>query len=348
MTGRALAHTWWTAALVGLVVGCVIEPNPSPFESGATATDRKHADAIGADAPSPEPSADAAAADTLGADGLADSAPPPPPSAEDYCELTADLFCPFYLRCGRMVAPDLDACRVTFLQACNARFEPIYVELQTRGLLALSEEGLTACEAHLATVACEDQIFDLDGPCGEVWVGQGGAGAACGPGIESFVCAPTTTCTLGLDFCGTCEPAAATGESCAGDERCYPTDICLEGVCTRRLESLAPCDGSPLPCRLGASCVGGVCTPRAVADVGEQCGAGVTCRYKSVCAADTCVELPLQGEPCAPTLGCASGHCPSDGACAPYTPTGGPCASSEQCLGACAAEACVITTSCLE
>ncbi|MFT7622538.1 MAG: hypothetical protein ACI9WU_001711, partial [Myxococcota bacterium] len=66
--------------------------------------------------------------------------------AVEYCERGADVFCDFYVRCGRMAAPDVATCHSTFVQACNARFEPIYVALEQRGLLTLSPAGLAACK----------------------------------------------------------------------------------------------------------------------------------------------------------------------------------------------------------
>ncbi len=99
-----------------------------------------------------------------------------PPQAADYCESIVDSFCAFYLRCGRMDVDSVEACHAPFLESCNAVFEPQYVELEALGLLSLSEEGLAACEQHLADVACEQQIFELTGPCSQIWAGTQAAG----------------------------------------------------------------------------------------------------------------------------------------------------------------------------
>ena len=85
--------------------------------------------------------------------------------ASDYCEHMAEALCGFYVRCGRMAVTDLDACRPVFIETCNARYEPLWAELEARGVVALSGPGLLACAEHLGTVACEQQIFDLDGGC---------------------------------------------------------------------------------------------------------------------------------------------------------------------------------------
>ena len=113
-----------------------------------------------------------------------------PSGAVDYCEAIEPFFCDFYVRCGRMAVADVASCKDAFLTSCNAVFEPRYVELEAAGLLALDLDGIAACEAHLETVACDQQIQELDGPCGTMWVGQQPAGASCGLDVEFFVCAP--------------------------------------------------------------------------------------------------------------------------------------------------------------
>ena len=50
----------------------------------------------------------------------------------NYCETTVDMFCSFYLRCGRIAADSSEDCRQVFLETCNERFEPIYVSLVRR------------------------------------------------------------------------------------------------------------------------------------------------------------------------------------------------------------------------
>jgi hypothetical protein len=91
--------------------------------------------------------------------------------AADYCATIVDFFCPFYVRCGRMAVDTVDECRAQFLEGCEGRYGPRYAGLEEAGLLTLSKSGVEACEAHLDAVACEDQLRDLDGPCGTMWQG---------------------------------------------------------------------------------------------------------------------------------------------------------------------------------
>ncbi len=270
------------------------------------------------------------------------------PRAADYCERTVDVFCPYYLRCGRMAVPDVETCRAVFLEACNARFEPHYAALEREGRLALSAEGITACAEHLETVECSQQLFDLDGPCSGVWQGLGEAGAPCGPGLESFVCASDHTCVLGLELCGTCEPAAPVGAECEpGVLRCVNVASCVEGVCVARQPPGRGC-GEELPCVLGARCVEGVCQGFDVVGEGEACGQGRRCPYKAACAGGVCVATPLLGEACEPTVGCASGRC-VEGRCEPLRGPGEACAEHGHCVsGICEGTCAPLPSACFQ
>lgn len=220
----------------------------------------------------------------------------PPPTAADYCEATAEMFCGFYLRCGRMAAADEAECHAVFLESCNSTYEPHYTALEELGMLALSEEGIAACEAHLAEVTCEDHIFDLDGGCAQMWVGQVEEGGACGLGIESFVCEPGLECTLGLDLCGTCTPddgdppptpswtIVGVGETCDMDRRCPYRAACIASVCVQ----------TPLQ--------------------GEACSDTLPCAT-GFCDDGTCAALRAEGQSCASSAECVSGSCGADGTC---------------------------------
>jgi hypothetical protein len=222
--------------------------------------------------------------------------PAPPPTAAEYCETTAEMFCDFYLRCERMAAADMDECRAVFLESCNSTYEPHYTALEARGMLTLSEPGIEACEVHLAEVACEDHIFDLDGGCSEMWIGQVEEGGACSIGIESFVCEPGLECTLGLDLCGTCTPddgeppptpswtLVGVGEACDMERRCPYRAACLEGQCVQ----------TPLQ--------------------GEACSETLPCAT-GFCDAGTCAPLRADGTPCTASSECVSGACGEEGTC---------------------------------
>jgi hypothetical protein len=259
--------------------------------------------------------------------------------AETYCERTVDMFCAYYLRCGRMAVDTPEACRTTFLEACNARYEPVYAALAGRGDLALSAAGLAACADHLGRVACAAQVNDLDG-CPGVWLGRVPEGGACGLGIESFVCDDTSVCVLGLDFCGRCRPLAVEGAPCDVERRCAETAECVDGACVNRGRPGEPC-GDGRPCAVGVSCQAGRCALLDVRAVGQPCGAGVRCQYRATCQAGVCARTGLLGEPCSAPTGCASGRCAGltpggVGTCVALLEPGAPCAASPDCRsGAC-------------
>lgn len=263
--------------------------------------------------------------------------------AADYCEAIAPGFCAFYLRCGRMIAADMDACLTTFADSCEGRYEPRYKAYEAAGLLTLDGAGIEACVAHLEDVTCEEQVFDLAGPCGAMWQGTQPAGAACGIDIASFTCAPGNTCVLGLDFCGTCEPAAAVGAACgdaAGGLRCESGAFCADGTCIARPLAGQPCHPQA-GCTLGARCVQGTCTAPTVAQEGDACDRSTRCAYRGVCLDGTCVKGVLIGEACDAVTPCATGLC-TDGTCAPLKPVGASCAAHGECVSAgCGGGVCV-------
>jgi len=262
-------------------------------------------------------------------------------TADDYCEATVDLFCDFYLRCGRMAVTDLAECKTAFVEACNNVYEPIYRSLQASGDLAFDQTALSACGAHLATVECRKQSFDLDGPCAALWIGQRPAGQPCGLGIESFVCHPDSTCVISMaTFCGECVAVAPVGQSCAGAEvTCSATAQCLDGVCVERALPGEPC-GAEQPCSVGIACTGGVCGERVVVGLGDSCDQTLRCPYKSVCLGGVCVATGLLGEACAHTYECASGWCEGD-VCALFLGAGEVCTLDESCQsGRCSGGVC--------
>lgn len=263
-----------------------------------------------------------------------------PPSASEYCELTAEIFCPFYVRCGRMAVTTLAECRELFHETCNARYEPRYVDLANAGELVLSREGIDACAAHLASVECGKQPQDLMGPCASMWIGTSDAGEACSIDVESFVCKPGTVCVLGLNFCGTCEPSSARGGPCAqGGLRCNAEDVCIDGVCqARSLPGEACGDGGT--CVTGSSCVSGLCVAPEIVQVGGLCDQAHRCPYAASCESGTCVRTSRLGGTCASNRDCMSGRCEA-GLCVALREDGAACSSSSECASAqCISGAC--------
>lgn len=254
--------------------------------------------------------------------------------ADEYCERIVSFFCPFYVRCGRMAGvSSVAACEGVFLEQCNATYEPRYVDLEEAGLLVLHEEGIEACAAHLEQTACEAQVRDLDGPCGEMWRGTQPAGGTCAFDVESLVCAPGTACSLGLDLCGECRAIVPLGAPCGSAAtapvNCGAAASCVDDRCVGHVALGDPC-ASGERCALGTQCIGGVCQGPVYVDLNEPCDQLRRCGYKSHCEGGVCVADALLGESCAET-NCASGYCAVDERCEERSAPGRPCSTSAQC-----------------
>lgn len=276
-----------------------------------------------------KPSPDATTAPDTGAPDIDEpDVPQGPLDPTEYCETSVEMFCDYYLRCGRIAATDMEDCRTNFLQTCNAGFEPHYVVYAERGELELSREGLAQCATHLETVECDRQVNDLDGGCAGVWLGQVEAGGACGIGIASFVCEQGTTCVVDTTFCGECVAAGDVGEACV-DDRCVATARCVEGMCVARGLPGDSCDDDT-PCAVGIGCTGGICQPRTYVGVGDACNAAARCPYQTTCRGGVCVQDALLGGDCS-AASCGSGWC--DGSvCREFIPVGEGCSEGFQCM----------------
>jgi len=263
-----------------------------------------------------------------------------PPQAADYCESIVDSFCGFYLRCGRMDVDSVEACHAPFLESCNAVFEPQYVELEAAGLLSLSVEGLAACEQHLADVACEQQIFELTGPCSQIWAGTQATGEGCGLDVEYYVCDPASTCTIGLDFCGTCETLLEPGDDCTAEgTSCGPAGFCDAGVCRARVPNGEPCTPDDR-CMAGSGCLAEVCQGPSFVAQGEACDATHRCPYLTTCVGGSCVPTARLGEACSAATPCEAGTCEA-GTCQAPGPDGAACSGNAACSsGLCIDDVC--------
>ncbi|MCK6544923.1 hypothetical protein L6R52_03585 [Myxococcota bacterium] len=310
------------------VSACAREPSP-PSADAALVEDG----AVGTDASAGDTSTIFDASEPDAAEGDAGTADATPDAgalaAADYCETTATAFCAFYLRCGRVSAADQPSCERYFAAACGSYYEPRYAALEAAGLLALDAAGVETCRAHLASVSCDDQIRDLDGPCAAMWRGTSPAGSACGLDVESFVCAPGARCVLGLDLCGTCVVEAADGAPCgSGVATCAATSECTDGLCTARARIGERCDDRS--CVLGGRCTNGTCTAPAIVGVDAACDRDRRCAYGASCVGGRCVAGGMIGDACAPSSPCAVGRC-AGGTCAPLLAAGERCTSSLEC-----------------
>lgn len=256
-----------------------------------------------------------------------------PIDPRQYCETTREMFCQYYLRCGRINAADLSTCLEIFDQSCNAVYEPRYAALVDGGQMWLSASGVAQCAAYLSDVACHEQIFDLDGGCQNVWKGRAVSRDSCGPGIEGFVCADGHTCVLNLGICGECVRTSRRGQPCGTDVgRCAGEDTCVQGVCVARGGVGQACSETA-PCVLGASCVQGICERFDVVTVGEACGQTRRCPYNAVCVSGVCQAQAGLGEACAQPGQCRSGYCDAvTSRCEALKDPTQACQSSMECL----------------
>jgi len=251
-------------------------------------------------------------------------------TARNYCELTSEMFCDYYLRCGRIAADSIDECQATFMESCNGIYEPVYAGYAEFGALELSSDGIDECRAHLSTVSCDQQIFDLDGGCANVWAGQVEPGGACAPGIGSFVCEEGSTCIVGLDLCGTCEATVEVGQACTpGEVRCAADARCVQGACVARARVGEQCIDE-VGCVVGSYCSDGVCAARQTVTVGEACDQVRRCPYRAECRGGTCIQTALLGESC-DGRSCASGYCDGQ-TCQPLRDGLQSCNENGQCI----------------
>jgi len=250
--------------------------------------------------------------------------------ASAYCETIAPFFCEFYLRCGRMNVETTEACESNFLESCNSKYEGAYIELEQLGFLELSPQGIVACEEHLASVACEEQFFELSGPCADIWAGNQDIGDSCGLDSEFFSCNEASECVLSLDFCGTCRELVAVGAACTpGEQTCGAEAFCEDDVCKARKANGEEC-GDEDRCVAGSSCLEGLCTGPGFVGVGDACDRANRCPYLTECISGICEPAVLQGEVCDAQTTCATGYC-LEGLCVAPQANGSSCTGAAQC-----------------
>jgi hypothetical protein len=260
-----------------------------------------------------------------------DATPSTPIGASDYCETIEPFFCAFYVRCGRMDIESAAACKAPFLASCNAVFEPRYIDLEAAGLLGLDADGIEQCKDHLETVACDQQIQELSGPCANMWRGTQAVGGSCGLDVESFVCAPDSACVLGLDFCGDCRPLVEVGNACVpGTDTCGDDAFCDGNICQARKRNGDAC-GSGDRCLTGSACTNAVCTPPSFVGNGETCDARHRCPYLTACIAGTCQPTGSTGDTCTSDGTCELGYCNANGLCEAPGANGAACDRASQC-----------------
>ncbi len=250
--------------------------------------------------------------------------------ATSYCETIAPSFCGFYLRCGRMDVETQEDCESNFLESCNSKYEGAYVELEAQGFMGLSREGIAACEEHLQTVECAQQVFELTGPCADIWEGTQSIGQSCGLDSEFFVCDSNSECVLSLYFCGTCLELVPLGETCEpGEQTCGSEAFCSNGLCKARKRNGENC-GDEDRCSAGSSCVDGSCLGPTFVGRNDACDRANRCPYLTECIGGRCEVAVLQGQSCDATTTCATGYC-DQGVCVAPQDNGSSCSSASQC-----------------
>ncbi|MBV1862571.1 MAG: hypothetical protein KUG77_29380 [Nannocystaceae bacterium] len=262
------------------------------------------------------------------------------PQASEYCESIVDSFCDFYARCGRMDVASAELCHEPFLTSCNTMFEPQYVGLEAAGLLTLSAQGLVACEEHLADVACEEQTFELTGPCSGLWSGTQAAGEGCGLDVEYYVCDASAACTIGLDFCGTCETLLEPGDDCTAEgTSCGPQAFCDAGTCRARVPNGGTCSPDDR-CMAGSGCVEDICQGPTFVALDEACDVTRRCPYLTACIEGVCTSTAGLGEECSVAAPCEVGFC-AEGLCEAPRDDEEPCGGNSQCSsGMCIGDMC--------
>jgi hypothetical protein len=240
-----------------------------------------------------------------------------------------------------MNVADKTECLSVFSESCEGRYEPGYRQLEAEGLLTLSEDGIATCRQHLNTVACEQQVRELAGPCQSMWQGQQSVDGDCSYDVEALVCESGTECVLELTLCGTCTAVADLGAPCGDGVGCGTDAHCVEGFCVARVNIGEICTVDDR-CVISANCIAGTCVGPTHVDVGDECDQQNRCPYMTACVNGTCVATQRIGAECSGDGDCATGYC-NDGTCAGLLTAGLACDRGEQCTssrcenGTCAA-----------
>jgi hypothetical protein len=297
---------------------------------------------------------------TPSADGGADGSRPAGDVEREYCTPLAALLCERGRACGcGEILPgeslDLDACAARLTAECLRTLAGVIPAI-ARGEARFRPEAARACLERIARdtppcarpsavtvlAACEPLVTDVAAigrRCSDVSHCADGAGVCtegtCVPRRAlGDPCRSSEECASGLLCVGAIcrRPATTVGERCTDELPCAPPLQCIEGSCARLAEAGAACATSA-DCAVGASCMGGVCTPRAgatcvddddcgnlsscvrvracspPAGLGEPCAADAECTAGTYCDATTgvCAALPGEGEPCAREVLCAPG-----------------------------------------
>jgi hypothetical protein len=268
-------------------------------------------------------------ADAGGADAAPD-APFVPQSAKDYCEAIQPFFCEFYVRCGRMDVATAAECKDSFLESCNAIYEPKYIGLEAAGLLELNVDGIAECKAHLDAVACDQQFQELTGPCADMWRGKQTVGEDCGFDVESFTCGPGTQCVLDLSLCGTCKTEIANDQTCTpGTDTCAADSFCDNGTCHARILNGGACQPAD-HCLLGSACTNGTCQSPTYVKRNEACDQAHRCPYLTYCTQGSCKSTTPVGGSCTNDGVCELGFCDA-GTCGTPRADGQPCDHPSAC-----------------
>ncbi len=253
-----------------------------------------------------------------------------PTAAKDYCETIVDDFCDFYMRCDRMVASGIEECHSRFLESCNGRYEPRYVQLADANLLEFSDVGWALCAQHLSTVECALQPRDIYGPCADIWQGKQEVGGSCSYDIESFVCETGTACSIGPSLCGECKLTSGVDEICGdGAHTCGDKLYCQSGTCHAYVALNQACT-SESRCELGASCNGATCQGPSYVGLGQSCDSTNRCGYFSYCLEGYCRPMVGIGENCSSASPCATGFC-IDAVCEEFLASGVECREHLEC-----------------
>ncbi len=249
------------------------------------------------------------------------------PTASQACADSADAYCAQLAKCSPVSMAEDYASAAT----CTSRRTQL-----CENSLAAPGTGATpatteACVAAFPTYSCADFDNDVVPPACRPQVGTGAAGVACAFAAQ---CESAFCQIAKASSCGTCQPAPASGSSCAASN-------CPTGLhCATSTQTCVAYGAVGAPCSLNNDCGHGLDC------VGANATAGTpgTCTAEVETAGAACDHALKTGAGCDPTLNL---FCGRDETCDAYTTaaSGQPCAYVN---GANTYTYCTVGAACLE
>lgn len=166
-------------------------------------------------------------------------------------------------------------------------------------------------------------IADTQCETGSCFVAEGsGCGACTAVALENGDCA-AAACDGGLrcNASKKCQRPAASGAACTPDVGCVYGSACVNSVCTKVVDSGAPCSQTTALCDVSK---GLTCTPSTLPDTS---GAGTCKPFTYAQAGQAC---PVASQSPVTLAVCEKGAC-VDGHCKAHVADGAPCGANDSC-----------------